>query len=342
MKLQLLPSTFDNNGCASPRQHLTSFIVDDRVAVDAGSLGFAVNDLQRRQVRDVVLTHAHLDHIAGLPLFIDDLFSELDEPVRVHAAAEVIEVLERDVFNWSVYPRFSELSNVHGPVMEYRTLKTGEAARVAHLEITPLEVNHRVPSTGFVISDDSTTIALTGDTAELAEFWEQVNAIGDLKALLVECAFPDELEELAAFFVSHDAGTIRARACKIQKRRLPGLCHKPQTTVPRAHDRTARGSFYRAITDIQGRFDLRILDLLDGISEEVEGFERSFAVLVGKIVKLDAAIGSHSLNAEGAFLAGTAGHDLGLECDLHLGTGPYARGSRCGILSFLISLKHSR
>jgi ribonuclease BN (tRNA processing enzyme) len=171
--------------------------VDDRVAFDAGSLGFAVNDVQRRQVRDVVLTHAHLDHIAGLPLFIDDLFSELDEPVRVHASAAVIEVLERDVFNWSVYPRFSELSNVHGPVMEYRTLKTGDAARVAHLEITPLEVNHRVPSTGFVISDDSTTIALTGDTAELAEFWEQVNAIGDLKALLVECAFPDELEELA-------------------------------------------------------------------------------------------------------------------------------------------------
>lgn len=197
MKLQLLSSTFDNNGCASPRQHLTSFIVDDRVAVDAGSLGFAVNDLQRRQIRDVVLTHAHLDHIAGLPLFIDDLFSELDEPVRVHASAEVIEVLERDVFNWSVYPRFSELSNAHGAVMEYRTLKTGEVAKVAHLDITPLEVNHRVPSTGFVITDERSTIALTGDTAELGEFWREVNAISDLKALLVECAFPDELEELA-------------------------------------------------------------------------------------------------------------------------------------------------
>lgn len=197
MKFQLLPSTFDNNGCSSPRQHLTSFVVDDRVAVDAGSLGFAVNDCQRKQIRDVVLTHAHLDHIAGLPLFIDDLFSELDAPVRIHASESVIEILERDVFNWSVYPRFSELSNANGAVMEYHPLSPSVDSQIAHLTIRPLEVNHNVPSTGFVISDDRATVVMTGDTAEMAGFWEIVNAIDGLKAILVECAFPDELEELA-------------------------------------------------------------------------------------------------------------------------------------------------
>jgi cAMP phosphodiesterase len=197
VKLQLLPSTFEDNGCASPRQHLTSFIVDDRVSIDAGSLGFAASELQRQQIRDVVLTHAHLDHIAGLPLFIDDLFSELERPVRIHASESVIEVLERDVFNWSVYPRFSELSNAFGAVMEYRALKPGVTSKVADLEITPIEVNHRVPSTGFVISDGAAKIALTGDTAELGGFWDEVNSIPDLNGLLVECAFPDELEELS-------------------------------------------------------------------------------------------------------------------------------------------------
>jgi cAMP phosphodiesterase len=197
VKFQLLPSTFDNSGCSSPRQHLTSFVVDDRVAVDAGSLGFAVNDIQRRQIRDVVLTHAHLDHIAGLPLFIDDLFSELDAPVRIHASESVIEVLERDVFNWSVYPRFSELSNPNGAVMEYRLLSPNVDSEIAHLKIKPLEVNHNVPSTGFVISDGSSTIAMTGDTAEMGSFWDVANAIDDLRAVFVECAFPDEMEELA-------------------------------------------------------------------------------------------------------------------------------------------------
>ena len=68
MKLQLLPSTFDENGRASPRQHLTCFVIDDCVAIDAGSLAMSVNPVQRKNIRDIVLTHAHLDHIAGLPL----------------------------------------------------------------------------------------------------------------------------------------------------------------------------------------------------------------------------------------------------------------------------------
>src|SRR6186997_1408628 len=100
MKIQMLPSTIDENGKASDRQHLLRIIVDDRVAIDAGCLALSCSDLQRSQVRDIVLTHTHLDHIAGLPLYIDDLFASLKEPIRVHATAEMIEGLERDIFNW--------------------------------------------------------------------------------------------------------------------------------------------------------------------------------------------------------------------------------------------------
>src|SRR5918998_1216332 len=106
MKLQLLPTTFDRNGCATAQQHLACFVIDDSVAIDAGSLAMATTDIQREKIRNVVLTHAHLDHIAGLPLFIDDLFAILKEPICVHAEKKVIDTLERDVFNWSVYPRF--------------------------------------------------------------------------------------------------------------------------------------------------------------------------------------------------------------------------------------------
>jgi ribonuclease BN (tRNA processing enzyme) len=235
VKLQLLPSTFEENGCSSPRQHLTSFIIDDRVAIDAGSLGFAASELQRRQVRDVVLTHAHLDHIAGLPLFIDDLFSELEQPVRVHASQGVIEVLERDVFNWSVYPRFSELTNAFGPVMEYRTMCPGVASSIAGLEIKPLAVNHSVPSSGFLISSGATKVVLTGDTAEMDELWDQVNAVENLKALLVECAFPDELEELAQSSFHMTPARLRR---ELEKFRGPSCPVYAINLKPRFRERT--------------------------------------------------------------------------------------------------------
>ena len=201
MKVELLPSTFDSGGTASDRQHLTCFIIDDTVAVDAGSLAMAASDVHQKQVRDVVLTHAHLDHIAGLPLFIDDLFPTLTSPVTIHSTNVVIDTLERDIFNWSVYPRFSELTNDNGPVLAYNSYEPGETFSVKHLTFQSIEVNHGVPSTGFLISDAAATIAMSGDTAEMDNFWCAVNGVEDLSAVLLECAFPDELEELAK--VSH-------------------------------------------------------------------------------------------------------------------------------------------
>lgn len=198
MKLQLLPSTIDENGKASARQHLMSIIIDDCVAIDAGCLAFSCSDLQRRQVRDVILTHAHLDHIAGLPMFIDDLFATLTEPVRVHATRDVVDILERDVFNWSVYPRFSELMNKSGRVVEYHEFKQGSKFSAQHLSITSVGVNHKVAANGYVVSDGKVSVGITGDTAETDDIWSALNSIADLKAVLVECAFPNEMSELAA------------------------------------------------------------------------------------------------------------------------------------------------
>ncbi len=201
MKIQLLPSTIEPDGTASVRQHLSCLVIDDLVAIDAGSLAQAVSPVQRAQIRDVVLTHAHLDHIAGLPLFVDDLFASVESPIVIHAVQEVIDVLERNIFNWSVYPRFSELRNDHGPVMEYRPFELGVEFSVRHLKLKAIGVNHKVPSVGFIISDGNSIVAMTGDTAELNGFWNRVNDLGNAAAVIVECAFPNRLAELAS--ISH-------------------------------------------------------------------------------------------------------------------------------------------
>jgi cAMP phosphodiesterase len=209
MNLRSLPSTFDVDGSASFRQHFSCFVIDGCVAIDAGTLANAATSEERTQIRDVVLTHAHLDHIAGLPLFIDDLFPTLTAPVRVHATREVIDVLETHIFNWSVYPRFSELRNRFGSVIDYREIRNGDAFGVRHLKIRPVAVNHKVPSCGFLIQDGRTTIAITGDTAEMDVFWDEVNSLETLDALLIECAFPDEFEELST--ISHHLTPVKLK-----------------------------------------------------------------------------------------------------------------------------------
>lgn len=197
MKVQLLPTTFDENGCATAQQHLSCLVIDDCVAIDAGSLATAASEIQRQKIRNIILTHAHLDHIAGLPLFVDDLFAGLREPICVHAAEEVIEVLETNLFNWAIYPRFSELENDYGKVLRYQKFEAEKTFAAEHLNFKPIEVNHKVPSVGFIVSDAETKIAVSGDTGEMDKFWQIVNTEDKIDALLIECAFPDKLNELA-------------------------------------------------------------------------------------------------------------------------------------------------
>ncbi len=197
MRVQLLPSTFDSQGRATSEQRLTCFLIDECVAVDAGSIALALSAEQREKVRDIIITHPHMDHIASLPIFIDDLFESLKTPVRVYATAEVIDLLERDIFNWNVYPRFSELKNEHGSVMEYVPIPIGEEFKIAHLSVTAVPVNHIVPTVGLVVSDGQSTVAFSSDTSETDQFWELINRLPHVDALLIEASFPDSMAKLA-------------------------------------------------------------------------------------------------------------------------------------------------
>lgn len=197
MKIQLLPSTFDEQGQATPEQRLTCFLIDERVAVDAGSIALALNAEQRENVRDIIVTHPHMDHIASLPIFIDDLFPALKNPVKIYATQEVIDLLERDIFNWNVYPRFSELKNDYGPVMEYVPMTHGKEIKVGHLKVTAVAVNHIVPTVGLIVSDGRSTVAFSSDTAETEEFWTLINRSPRMNAILIEASFPNSMANLA-------------------------------------------------------------------------------------------------------------------------------------------------
>jgi ribonuclease BN (tRNA processing enzyme) len=197
VETQLLPSNIDSEGRATPEQHLTCFVIDDCVAVDAGSIAIALTADQRCKVRDIIITHAHMDHIATLPIFVDDLYATLKEPLRIHTTQEIIDVLERDVFNWNVYPRFSRLRNDYGPVMEYIPVPIGEEFTVAHLRVTAVPVDHIVPTVGLIVSDEKARIAFSSDTAETQEFWDLINQAPRLDALMIESSFPNSMAHLA-------------------------------------------------------------------------------------------------------------------------------------------------
>jgi ribonuclease BN (tRNA processing enzyme) len=65
------------------------------------------------------------------------------------------------------------------------------------VNITPILVNHTVPTTGFIVQDRSSAFVYSGDTYSTDELWHEAKHIPHLKTAFIECSFPNSMIELA-------------------------------------------------------------------------------------------------------------------------------------------------
>ena len=195
MKVTLLPSSVSPG--TGPSQFLTTFLIDHAVAIDAGSLGLLGSTEAQSRVKYVFLTHSHMDHLASLPIFVENVFEEGEGCPTVYGGESVLECLRRDVFNDRLWPDFVRMSRPDSPFLKLVTLRPGEPVAVEGLRITPVEVDHVVPTLGVVVEGPGASVVIAGDTGPTDRIWKIGNAAPDLKAVFLEAAFPDEMAWLA-------------------------------------------------------------------------------------------------------------------------------------------------
>jgi ribonuclease BN (tRNA processing enzyme) len=185
------------SGGVGPGLRTTSLLVDDEMLIDAGT---GVGDLSLKQmarVRDVFLTHAHLDHVCGLAFMADNLFDLIHRPVRVHAGTESLEVLRAHLFNWKLWPDFSKLPDETNPLLTWHQLKIGAKHKFGGFTLSSFQVLHTVPAVGYVLEGERGTFAFSGDTYASDELWATLNALPRLDKLMIEVAFTNDDAELA-------------------------------------------------------------------------------------------------------------------------------------------------
>jgi cAMP phosphodiesterase len=199
-----------------PRQYLTSYVVDGRVAFDAGCLGFVGEPAQQALIKHVVLSHTHLDHIASLPIFLENVYDARPDCVTVYGSRAVLDCLQHDFFNGRVWPDFIALSPPHAPLLKLQELEAGRAFEVEGLHITPVPVSHTVPTLGFVIEGPNGAVIIVSDTGPTEEIWRAANSTPCLKGIFLEVAFPDPLARLADLSKHLTPRTFAAELRKLQ------------------------------------------------------------------------------------------------------------------------------
>jgi ribonuclease BN (tRNA processing enzyme) len=175
---------------------MTTFLVDGETALDAGALTDALPLSAQRRIRRVVLTHAHLDHVASLPFLIENLYGR-DTPLEVAAPAPVIAALRRDIFNDSVWPDFSRLPSRKNPTVVYRAIAPGRPFAAGAARFTPLPVDHIVPAYGYLVQNAGASVLFSGDTMPTTSLWRHAATASKLKAIFLEVSFSDSQAEVA-------------------------------------------------------------------------------------------------------------------------------------------------
>jgi ribonuclease BN (tRNA processing enzyme) len=184
-------------GSNMPGHGMTSFLVNGTLALDAGWVSNALSLKDQEKVKDILISHSHLDHTCSLPFLIDNNFTAPGFGLRIYSIPEAVASMRSHLFNNHTWPDFTCLPNDLTPVLKLFEVQPEEPFVVNGLTIRAVRVSHSVPTAGYFLEDKRTAIAFSSDTGPTERFWEVCNETKRLTAVITECSFPDGLRELA-------------------------------------------------------------------------------------------------------------------------------------------------
>ena len=187
-----------SGGIGGRQARTTSLLLGSDTLIDAGT---GVGDLSVDEllaIDRIFVTHSHLDHICSIPLLIDTVRQSRHTPVVVYALQATIDSLRKHIFNWTIWPDFSVIPSVEQPSVSFVPVALGEQVHLpGGAVITVLPAAHVVPAVGYQIDSGEASLVYTGDTTVNSALWPCVNGIGNLRHLIIECAFNQGEQALA-------------------------------------------------------------------------------------------------------------------------------------------------
>jgi cAMP phosphodiesterase len=196
---------------------LTTYLINETLAIDAGAIAIGLSVEEQMRLRSIIITHAHLDHIFSLPLFITDLFDEIREPIKLYATASDLDAVNQHLFNHRVWVTLDTLKNGHTELISFHPIKSGEHFITEGLKITPIPVSHTVLTHGLLVEDEKTALLFTSDTGATDRIWKVAGDCEKLRAVFIDLSFPNRLTDLARVSCHHSPSTLLEEMPKIRQ-----------------------------------------------------------------------------------------------------------------------------
>jgi ribonuclease BN (tRNA processing enzyme) len=194
MKIKVLGCS----GTEIPGHRPPSFLLNGKILFDTGSLTNILDIRRQWKIEYIFITHAHLDHILGIPFLADNLiFRKKRHRVNILSIPPVIKTIRKSLLDGSIWPDFTVIPNTHEGILNLIELKFGHSIKIDDYTIISYPVNHSVPATGFLVQDKrGRRFFYTGDTGPSDATWEKIGE-KQIHCLIIEASFPNRMEDIA-------------------------------------------------------------------------------------------------------------------------------------------------
>jgi ribonuclease BN (tRNA processing enzyme) len=194
MRLRILGCS---GGIGGRHLRTTSMLLDHDILIDAGTGVGELSLTELSLIDHIFLTHSHLDHITSIPFMVDTVGAMRTRPLTVHGIHDTLQIVKDHIFNWLIWPDFSQIPSPEQPYLRYEEIKIGETVKFGARSLTALPANHTVPAIGYHMESGRGSLVFTGDTTNNDALWPIVNKISDLRFLIIETAFCNRERDLA-------------------------------------------------------------------------------------------------------------------------------------------------
>jgi cAMP phosphodiesterase len=212
------------HGGESPKHQCPAFMIDGRLCLDAGSITNMLTLKEQQKIEAVVVSHGHLDHVRDLAMLADTRTQQGGPPLVIASTPGTIAVLKKHFFNDKLWPDFSKIPGEVATVV-FQTLKPEVETDVCGYKVRLVAVDHTVEAAAIIASDGESSVAYSGDTGPTDRLWEVLAGEKNLRALLMEVAFPNEQDKLARLSRHHTPQSLEKELKKlgVKQRDIPVL-----------------------------------------------------------------------------------------------------------------------
>ncbi len=155
-----------------------------------------------REIKAVLVTHAHIDHTGRLPKLYRDGFRGTvysTAPTKDFARELLLDsedILRRESERENIRPLYTT-QDVEGVMKLWEGIEYGKLFNIGPFKVTPMNSGHILGSSSYIIEAENKTIVFSGDIGNrkppLIKEWEPMNIRADY--CLIESAYGDRLHD---------------------------------------------------------------------------------------------------------------------------------------------------